>query len=342
MSAEDRLREVLSARADRVEVSPDALPRIRERISGRRRRTWFSAIGAAVAVATAATVVGLVAYSPPDRHQPIPADSPSNAAPSVEPSAPSGPPGSARPTASVLPPTGTLVANIPVYYAGGGRLFREYHELKVTPDTVPGRVVAAVTEMMRPKSAVDPDYTTLWSGSARVRGVQLDNGTATVDLSSAGTAPANPALAVQQLVYTVAAAVADTPVPRVTGVKLTVDGAPAGRLWGGIDTSGVLRPGDVLAPLWLIEPHEGATVGQTFTVHVAGTVFEATCRLRVRGADAKTVTDQQVMLDIGAPQRGEATFKLTLPPGKYTIESYFISAKDGTEQGLDGHKITVR
>jgi hypothetical protein len=229
-----------------------------------------------------------------------------------------------------------------VYYAGGGRLFREYHELKVTPDTVPGRVVAAVTEMMRPKSAVDPDYKTLWSGSAGVRGVQLDNGIATVDLTSAGTAPADPALAVQQLVYTVAAAVADTPAQRVTGVKLTVDGAPVDRLWGSVDTSGILRPGDVLAPLWLIEPHEGATVGQTFTVHVAGSVFEATSRLRVRGADGKIISDQQVMFDIGAPQRGEKTFKLTLPPGKYTIESYYLSAKDGSEQGLDGHKITVR
>lgn len=342
MSTEDRLREALVARAERVEVSPDALPRIRERIGRRRWQRWLPVAGGAVAVATAAAVVGVLTYKPPAAHPPTPGETPPSASTSAPASAPPSPPTS--PAASPDPPSGTLVAAIPVYYAGpGGRLFREYHQLKVTPDTVPGRVTAAVREMVRAKSAADPDYQTLWS-AATVRGVQLDGATATVDLGATGTTPANPALAVQQLVYTVAAAVADTPLPRVTGVRVTVGGAPAGMLWGVVDASGVLAPGkatDVLAPLWLIEPHEGATVGQTFTVHIAGAVFEATCRLRVRDASGKVVKDQPVMLSIGAPQRGEATLKLTLPAGRYTIETYFRSAKDGTEQGLDGHRVTV-
>ncbi len=345
MSTEDRLREALAARADAVEVSPDALPRIRERIERHwwhRWQRWLPVVGGAVAVATAAAVVGVLAYKPPAAHPPTPGETPPSASTSAPPSEPATP--TAGPTASSDPQSGTLVAAIPVYYAGpGGRLFREYHQLKVTPDTVPGRVTAAVHEMLRAKSATDPDYQTLWSG-ATVRDVQLDGATATVDFASTGTAPANTALAVQQLVYTVAAAVADTPLPRVTGVRVTVGGAPAGLLWGVVDVSGGLSPGnatDVLAPLWLIEPHEGATVGQTFTVHIAGAVFEATCRLRVRDASGKVVKDQQVMLSIGAPQRGEATLKLTLPAGRYTIETYFRSAKDGTEQGLDGHRVTV-
>jgi hypothetical protein len=349
MNTEDRVRDALAARAERVEVAPDALPRIRERIErhwwhGRRR--WLPAIGGAVAVATAAAVVGVLTYQPKDGHPPTPANTAPSATTSAVPSpsaAPAGPPTS--PSASADPLSGTLVAAIPVYYAGpGGKLFREYHQLKVTPDTVPGRVSAAVREMLRSKSAADPDYQTLWSG-ATVRGVQLDGATATVDLDRAGTTPANPAQAVQQLVFTVAAAVADTPLPKVTGVRVTIGGAPAGQLWGVVDATGVLRPGnalDVLAPLWLIEPHEGATVGQTFSVHIAGAVFEATGRLRVRDASGKVVKDQQVMLSIGAPQRGEATLKLTLAPGRYTIETYFLSAKDGTEQGLDGHRVTVR
>jgi hypothetical protein len=344
MSTEDRLREALAAEADRVEVAPDALPRIRERIERqwwRRWQRWLPVIGGAVAVATAAAVVGVLAYKPPAAHPPTPGETP----PSASTSAPADPPAtSVSPTTSQEPQSGTLVAAIPVYYAGpGGRLFREYHQLKVTPDTVPGRVSAAVREMLRAKSATDPDYRTLWSG-ATVRDVHLDGATATVDLGDTGATPAGPALAVQQLVYTVAAAVADTPLPRVTGVRVTVNGAPAGLLWGVVDASGVLRPGnatDVLAPLWLIEPHEGATVGQTFTVHIAGAVFEATCRLRVRDASGKVVKDQQVMLSVGAPQRGEATLKLTLPVGRYTIETYFLSAKDGSEQGLDGHRVTV-
>lgn len=344
MNTEDRLRDALAARAERVEVAPDALPRIRDRIE-RRRRRWLPAIGGAVAVATAAAVVGVLAYRPPDGHTPTPANTAPTAATSAVPSPSAGPVGPpTSPSASPDPQSGTLVAAIPVYYAGpGNQLFREYHQLKVTPDTAPGRVTAAVREMLRAKSAADPDYKTLWSG-ATVLGVQLDGATATVDLDRAGTTPANPALAVQQLVFTVAAAVADTPLPKVTGIRVTIAGTPAGQLWGTFEASGVLRQGnalDVLAPLWLIEPHEGATVGQTFSVHLAGAVFEATCRLRVRDASGKVVKDQQVMLSIGAPQRGEATLKLTLAPGRYTIETYFLSAKDGTEQGLDGHRVTV-
>ena len=336
---EDRLRDALSAQAYQVDVSPDALPRIRERITRRRRNRWLPAVGAAVAVATAAAVVGVLTYHPHADRTPTPAGTQTSTVPNQPPS----------PSAAVEPPTGTLVAAVPVYYAGsggtsGGRLFREYHQLKIAPDTVPGRVTAAVREMLRAKSPDDPDYRTLWSGAA-VTGVTLNGATATVDLDRAGATPANPALAVQQLVFTVAAAAADTPAPRVTGVRVTVGGAPIGQLWGAVDTSGVLRPGsalDVLAPLWLIEPHEGATVAQTFTVHIAGAVFEATARLRVRDANRKVVKDQQVTLSIGAPQRGEATFKLTLAPGRYTVETYFLSAKDGSEQGLDGHRVTVR
>jgi hypothetical protein len=341
-NTEDRLRDAFSARAQEVEVSPDALPRIRERIKRRRRKRWLPAVGAAVAVATAAAVVGVLTYHPPANQTPTPAGTATSTVPNP-PSQPAVPPPSA--SATVEPPTGTLVAAVPVYYAGpSGRLFREYHQLKVTPDTVAGRVTAAVREMLRTKSPDDPDYRTLWAGAA-VTSVTLNEATATVDIDRAGTRPANPTLAVQQLVFTVAAAAADTPATPVTGVRVTVGGAPIGQLWAAVDTSGVLRQGnalDVLAPLWLIEPHEGATVAQTFSVHIAGAVFEATCRLRVRGANGTIVKDQQVMLSIGAPQRGEATLKLTLAPGRYTVETYFLSAKDGSEQGLDGHRVTVR
>src|SRR5690348_13692574 len=162
MSTEDRLREALAAKADRVEVSPDALPRIRERIGRhwwQRRQGWLAVIGGAVAVATVAAVVGVLAYRPPAGHPPTPGETP----PGASTSAPASPPATATsPTTSPDPQSGTLVAAIPVYYAGaGGRLFREYHQLKVTPDTVPGRVSAAVREMLRAKSAADPDYRTL-------------------------------------------------------------------------------------------------------------------------------------------------------------------------------------
>jgi hypothetical protein len=342
--SEDRLRDALTARADEVEVEPDALPKIRAR-TGRRRR-WLP-IGAAVVATAAVVAIAVVAFVP--RHH-APATSVASS-PSADSDDTADPSTSADlevpPLPTPTPQAGTLTASVPVYYVGSGHLFREYHDVKVAPDTVNGRIAAAVTEMMRAKSPVDPDYTTLWPAGITVRQVTLAGGIATVDLSSAGTTPRGDAgLAVQQLVWTVAAAVVDTPVPQVTGVRLTVAGVPVPTIWGTVDTSGVLREGpatDVLAPLWLIEPHQGATVGQKVTVHISGSVFEATARLRVRGTPGgNIVKDQQVMLDKGAPARGEVTLTIQLSPGKYTVEVYFVSAKDSTEQGLDDHTVTVR
>lgn len=344
--SEDRLRDALTARADEIEVEPDALPKIKARTAAATKRRWIPV--AAIAVATAAVLVIAVLAFVPRHHATKPA---------VMASASAGTDDTADPSTSAdldvpplptpTPQAGTLTASVPVYYVGSGHLFREYHDLKVTPDTVVGRITAAVTEMMRAKSPADPDYATLWPAGVTVRQVTLTGGVATVDLSSTGTAPrGDAALAVQQLVWTVAAAVVDTPVPQVTGVRLTVGGVAVPTIWGTVDTSGVLQEApavDVLAPLWLIEPHQGATVGQKLTVHISGSVFEATARLRVRGTPGGNVLkDQQVKLDKGAPARGEVTVTLQLSPGKYTIEVYFVSEKDGTEQGLDDHTVTVK
>jgi hypothetical protein len=360
---EDRLTSALTSRAESVEVPPDALLRIWSRIAARHRWRWLLALGVGLAVATAAAVVAVVALAPDHEPGPSPAGTAGTAGSAASTTA------NPNPTPSPSPQSGTLVANIPVYYAGGARLFREYHDLKVSPDTVPGRVAAAVTEMLRPGSPADPDYATLWPTGIDVRQVRIENGVAVVDLTSVGPAPNQPPtpspapapapsasakplssatlarLAVQQLVWTVAAAVADTPIRRVDGVRLLVAGAPVGVVWGVVDAGAVLRQDpevEVLAPVWLVEPHQAAQVGKAFTVHIAGTVLEATVRLRVRSSAGAVVKDQAVTLDAGAPSRGEAMLQLTLPPGRYTVEAFYLSAQDGGVQGLDDHNITVR
>jgi hypothetical protein len=148
------------------------------------------------------------------------------------------------------------------------------------------------------------------------------------------TAPAPVGIAVQQLVWTVTAVAADRQTT-LSGVRLSVNGVPQGGVLTRADAS------TTLAPLWLYEPQQGATVHSPFTVTLDGSVFEAAARLRVRDATGKVVSDQPVQLSIGAPQRGQATVPLTLAPGRYTIEAYSVSARDSTEINLDGHDITV-
>lgn len=90
MSPEDRLRAALRAQVDTVEVTPDALPRIRGRIQQRRRGGW-AVIGAAAAVA--AVIAVAVAVFVPDRVPPQngPADRGTATASTQEPVEPSAP-----------------------------------------------------------------------------------------------------------------------------------------------------------------------------------------------------------------------------------------------------------
>lgn len=358
---EEMLRRVLEDEAARVEVQPDALATIRERI--RTRRPWWSprpghAIGwgalTAAAATAAAVAIGVATSGPPQRVPPpqvgatSPGAAPTASAPAPTASAPAptdtAPPGASA-TAGAPPGTGMAKATVAVYYLGNDRgrprLYREFHAIPVGDGSAAAKTRAAVTQMLDGRTAADPDYASGWPASATVRQVRTTGDTVTVDLTGAAVSGATgeeATLAVQQLVWT-ATATSGKP-----GVRLLLDGAPAGRLWGQVDVSGTLRrapAADVLGLVWLVSPQHGATVGRTFEVHIAGIVFEATAHLRVRQG-SRTVSDQVVTLSTGAPAQGERKVSLTLAPGTYTLEAYEISPADGSEQHLDDHVITVR
>jgi hypothetical protein len=332
---EDVLRRVLDARAQRVQFAPDALGSIRSRIDRRtrqrRRRTMSIASAAAGALATVTAVVVGVASCVPPQPQPTP---PPGASTTTDPG-PTTPP--------ATPDTG-----LPVYYLGEANnrvvLYREFHH--GAGDTLPAWISAAVTDMLTVRPG-DPNYRTGWPASAGVRGVTLDGDVAIVDLSGAAlnsVGAETAEMAVQQLVWTVTAASAIKGT-QLQGIRLRLDGQDVSELWGHVAVGGVLRRGPALqvqAPVWLISPQQGDEVGGTFRVHIDGAVPEATVQLRVRNTGGATVNQQFVTLSQGAPGRGEAFVELTLPPGSYTLEAYFESLQDGSEQGLDDHAITVR
>jgi hypothetical protein len=365
MTPEDSLRRALEHEAARVEVSPDALGEIRARIRRRSWRTaWRAALGggAVAAVAGGAAVAVLMAgpASPPPDTAPEPpvVTSPARPAPPT-----TGP--TAGPTAgpTTAPPVGrglpVQVGAPAVYFVGpdrlvteGGerierpRLYREFIVVRVGDNSPAARTRAAVDAMFG-RTPADPDYTSAWPADARVRSVRIDGSTVTVDLTGAGdavarTLPAQSArIAVQQLVWTA------TGESRARSVRLLFDGRPAGLLFGHVPGDGDLRRTsqlDVAAPVWLIEPQAGRALAQRFTAHVAGSVFEATVRLRVRlgSATGRVVVDRTITLDAGPPGRGEARVTLTLPPGTYVVEAFAPSAVDGSVQHLDDHTITVR
>jgi len=340
MNAEEALRRAFQAQAQRIQPSSDALATIQHRIGQRARLTRRITVGlasissAAVATATA-VIVGVVSCAP-------------------SPSTPTPPPGGttspATTTAPTSPAPGTGTSDqLPVYYLGtvGSRvmLYREFRTVTAADASLPARIAASLREMLR-DDPIDPDYSGAWPDAATVRDVRIDGSIAVVDLGGVSTnsvGAETAAMTVQQLVWTVTAVAADAGSP-VDGVRVLVNGSTRPDLWGHVAIGEVLYRGDALstqAPVWLISPQQGDAVGRTFQVQLSGAVFEATAQLRVRDASGGVVHEQFVMLSAGAPARGQATVELTLPPGGYTLEAFYFSAMDGSEQAMDDHEITV-
>jgi hypothetical protein len=317
----EQLREAFEARAGQVPFGPDPLGAIRTRIDRRARhhlRVRLASAGGAVIATVAAVVVGVVSCQPPAPKPPVPPIGTTAPAPTPTPSS------------SVAQP---VEVTVPVYWVGqqAGRpvLYREYRRVGVPADTLEARIAAAVTLAMD-GPPLDPDYATPWPAGSTVRTATVDNGVSTVDILAT---PPNEAAA-QQLIWTVTAVANDRRVT-LTGVQLTVNGQSLGGPRVRADAT------QTQAALWVVSPQQGDRVSGTFTVTLDGSVFEAAARLRVRDASGRVVSDNPVLLSIGAPQRGQANVTLTLAPGRYTTEAYSLSERDGAEINLDGHDITV-
>ncbi len=344
----DVLRGALSAQADAVEVGPDALGEIRRRIARRRARWWLPRIslGGAVftvstgtAIAAGAAVVAVLAGTVRCAPPPAPLPPAGSTAPAT--ATPERTPPDTQPSQTPAP-AGS--ANLAIYYIGtGNRLFREFHVLPVGDGSPGARVRAAVTEMLDGRTARDPDYHSSWPASTAVRAASVTGTAITVDLSGAsvnGYDPPTEQAALQQLIWTATAVV-----PGAT-LTLLLDGQPVTRLWNLIPISGPLARGpslEVLAPIWVIDPQQGATVGGTVTVLVDGIAFEARAVVRIRDASGAVVREQPIDVgSYGVPARGTATVTLTLAPGRYTVQGFVFSARDGSVQDLDDHQFTVR
>jgi hypothetical protein len=299
---------------------------------------WSGTFGAGAVTATVVAVVVSVGSCNPASQGPDHVGGPSAAATS------SGGAASSSATA----PSPALSARIPVYYIGdtkaGPRLFREYHVLMQRPPTsIAQQLKAGLTAMLDGRTAYDPDYHSGWPASASVRSVSVASGVTTIDLGGAtvnGYDPPGNAAALQQLIWT------GTGYAGGVGVRLLFDGKSRTTLWkAALPVGGVLRRApavDTLAPVWVIDPQAGSTSGKTVTVNLAGIVFEGTINVRIKDSSGKVVYTKIVQLTVGAPAQGTASLSTRLNAGKYTIEAYEVSMKDGSIAALDGHSFTVR
>jgi len=359
--SDDELRRLLDREAGSVEFAPDSLGEIRRRIKARSRwwlMPWLpraaralsagmrhrggamfaisTGTGAAVAATVVAVVVGIGSCSPAPNAPVTTGTAPATSAPT----------GGGSPTPATTQTSVTVALNVPIYYIGtvdgADRLYREYHRLSGPDKSAGSQVTAALTEMFRARAA-NPGYVTMWPAGTRLnRPVTVSGGVATVDLHGATVNADDPdgnRAAIQQLVWTA------TAYSGAKGVRLLFDGKSLATVWkskqkvGGTLTRAAAV--DTLAPVWIIDPQARATVPGNVTFNLAGIVFEGTIQLRILDHAGKVETTKVVQLTVGAPAQGTASLRLTLKPGTYTAEAYFVSLKDGSRKGIDRHPFTV-
>lgn len=342
---DDWLRDALEDAVSDVEPR-EALDSIRSRTKVTpmsSKRPWIYGVGGAV-LATAATITAFALVN-------------SGTNPAGEDPGFSGQPSSTATDSPGTSTPGTSTESAPVYYLGevtfhqgeGGdmqtafRLYREWRDVQVADSA--GLAKAALQAMF--EAPADPDYSTAWQGE--VLGVTHEDGVVSVDLSgiSAMSVGAETAeLSVQQLVYTVQAAlsVADDAAP-TDPVQILVDGEPAGDLWGHVDASQPIARADatgVQAPVWITEPADGATVSTPVTVKGVAQVFEATVNWRLLQNGVEVDAGFETASE-GAPAFGEYSFELTgLAPGEYELQVFEASALDGSDTFMDTKTFTVK
>jgi hypothetical protein len=163
--------------------------------------------------------------------------------------------------------------------------------------------------------------------------VTVAGSVATVRLT--GSAPATHLdLALQQVAYTVTAALQDASV----GVTVLVDGLPVGTS----DTTPVTRDpmAEVQATIWITDLDEGQVVKSPVTFHFYGIAFEGQINWEVRASGA--VVRQGFVTGRGDVYSETASEKVTLPPGTYELRAIEFSAKDGSPLHEDTKTFTVR
>ncbi|MGY2874301.1 hypothetical protein ACVW00_001491 [Marmoricola sp. URHA0025 HA25] len=330
-TGDDDLRRLLHEAV--ADVRPrDALDDIRSRTDKViPMKRWFLPT-LAVAAVMAAVVGGAFWLTDDDQ----------KVAPSTTPTV--GP--SQTPTTSSTDP-GHAPRAVPVYFAGstahGDKLFREFQRKDLCGDTdclLKAAAVAAVNG--KPD---DPDYRTLWPAGATVGRVGQDGDTIVIDLASgvrdrpAEMSADDAGLAVQQLVYSAQAAVGRGRLP----VQLLIDGQHTDMVLGvpAAEPLAADNPDDVLAPVQVDSPADGAQVSGTFTVTGRAAAFEANV--------AWELTQDGDVVKHGFTTAQECctlspySFEVTAPPGTYTLVVHDTDESGGGRPvDQDTKEITVQ
>lgn len=228
--------------------------------------------------------------------------------------------------------------NVAVYYVkvtqNDAYLVREVHQ--ISPTQEPAR--AALEELIN-VNPVSPGAVRVLPAAAKINGINIKDGLATVDFSReilrANTGAAGEILGIQSMVNTL------TEFPSIQKVSFTVEGEVDQETkdwWGHVglyeqpfsrDVSVVHEPS-----IWVTSPALGQKVESPLQVKGSARVFEATVNVRLVDESGEVIVESFTTATEGAPGRGQ--FELSLPfdapsPGRGELEVFWTSPKDGKE-----------
>lgn len=342
---DDDLRNLLNDAVS--DVHPDdarqAIRHQTEKVTPMKNNSWLMAtLGAAAAVAVIAGGLALI-----NRDDNNPVNGPVTSPTSTPTTASSDP--TQSPTGD---PTGTAedrTVKVPVYYVGetprGPKLFREFHVVTTT-----GTDVAAAIKEAMSGNPQDADYKTLWPTGTSATSVSFDgvgnDGLIQIVLSDTGArdrpsgmSQAQAQATVEQLIYTAQAAT-KTRAP----VQFRVGNNPVDQVLG-VPTSEPLAEGsaeEVLSPVWIIDPAEGASLNSGFTVTGLAASFEANVVWELK--QGNTVVKSGFTTAAECCKRAPYSFKVVAPAGTYTLVVHDDDPSGGEGPGVteDTKSITIK
>lgn len=222
---------------------------------------------------------------------------------------------------------------VDVFLADGERLAVAHRRVRTTAPAT-----AAMRELLAAPTAADrgAGLSTLIPAGTELLGVRIEDGTATVDLSSrfeSGGGSASMQLRVAQVVFTL------TQFPTVRRVAFELDGRAVTSIGGeGVLVSPPVDRIDFEAqapPILVTDPAPGDTAQSPLRVSGSANVFEAVLFVELRDG-ARVVATRRVMASSGTGTRG--TFSTTLafddatPLRSPVLVAFDRSPRDGSRQ----------
>lgn len=253
-------------------------------------------------------------------------------APEVEPTATSEP--------TVAPPVTTETTTVRVYFTRGEKIGVAGREVEQT-DKPASLVFATVQALLEGPTAEEQEFGlgTVVPRGTTVNSVEIENGTATVDLSESfqsGGGSLSMLLRVAQVVCTL------TQFDEVEAVAFMLGGTPVEAIGGeGVVVDPPVNREDFedQLPAILVEsPVPGQEVSSPLTVSGSSNVFEATHQLQLTDPDGLILVDKYVMATSGTGTRGTWSDTVEYGPlkrdGMGAVIVFDFSPKDGSRQDI--------